>query len=128
MNFEVNLIFLDKPLFLQDQKFKTNIYKSWERGELLRWNKSISHHFYRAFNGANNTHFFRRWESDFNQLTVDFQNFQNTSRWLVLTCTHMFSIKMKPKRLINGLINPGKCWCRSCIFVKWRRKKIKYPN
>ena len=45
MNFEVNLIFLINPFF-------------------LTWPK-------RAFNQANNTHFFGRWESDFN----------NTIKW-----------------------------------------------
>ena len=39
MNFEVNLIFLIKQFFLHDQKVVTKTKISWERKELLRWNK-----------------------------------------------------------------------------------------
>ena len=66
MNFGVNLIFLIKPFSLHDQKVvtKTKIY--WKRKENLSWNKKHSHHFQKAFNQANATNFFRRWESNFN--------------------------------------------------------------
>ena len=39
MNFEINLIFLIKPFFLHKQKIVTKTKISWERKELLRWNK-----------------------------------------------------------------------------------------
>ena len=39
MDFEINLIFLTEPVFLHDQKVMTKTYISWERKELLRWNK-----------------------------------------------------------------------------------------
>ena len=39
MNFEVNLMFLIKLFFLHNQKVMTKIEISWERKELLRWNK-----------------------------------------------------------------------------------------
>ena len=52
MNFEVNLIFLIKPFFLHEKK-------SWQRLKYLEnkksFSKSIFHHFWRAFNQANNT-------------------------------------------------------------------------
>ena len=70
MNFEVNLIFLINLFFLNDQRVMTKTWISWERKELLRWNRkhfsSFFHHFSRAFNQANNTNFFAGWESDFN--------------------------------------------------------------
>ena len=68
MNFDANLIFLIKPVFLHDQKVVIKTLVPWERKELLRWNKnlqSIFHHFQKAFNQANNTNFSGRWESDF---------------------------------------------------------------
>ena len=39
MNFEINLIFLIRLLFLHDQKVVTKTKISWEPKELLRWNK-----------------------------------------------------------------------------------------
>ena len=36
MNFEINLVFLIKPFFLQNQKAMTKTWTSWERKELLR--------------------------------------------------------------------------------------------
>ena len=39
MTFEVNLTFLIKPFFLQDQKVMTKTWISWVQKELLRWNK-----------------------------------------------------------------------------------------
>ena len=39
IDFEMNLIFLIKPFFLHDQKVKTKNEITWERKELLRWNK-----------------------------------------------------------------------------------------
>ena len=39
MDFEVNLIVLLKPFFLNDQKVVTKTEIFWERKELLRWNK-----------------------------------------------------------------------------------------
>ena len=39
------------------KKVNTKIWVSWERKELLRWNKSIFHHFWRAFIEANKTTF-----------------------------------------------------------------------
>ena len=48
INFEINLIFLTKMLFLHDQKGKTKILISWEQKELLRWNKK---HFSLFFEG-----------------------------------------------------------------------------
>ena len=68
MNFEVNLIFLIKHSFLHDQKVLTKGLISWERKKLLRWNKKYFHHFYRAFNQADNTVLFGWWASDFKRL------------------------------------------------------------
>ena len=39
MDFEINLTFLIQPFFLYDQKVLTKTLISWERKELLRWNK-----------------------------------------------------------------------------------------
>ena len=42
LNFEIKIIFLIKPFFLHKQKSRDktlNILRSWERKELLRWNK-----------------------------------------------------------------------------------------
>ena len=39
MNFEVNLIFLVKPFFLHNWKVVRKTGISWERKELLRWNR-----------------------------------------------------------------------------------------
>ena len=50
INFEINLKFLIKPFCLHNQKVKTTISLSWERKELLRWNKKhISSFYLRAF-------------------------------------------------------------------------------
>ena len=65
MNFEVKPIFLIKPFSLHNQKVVTKTKLSWKRKELLRWNEKKNHHFKRAFNQANNTFFFGRWEFDF---------------------------------------------------------------
>ena len=65
INFDVNLIFLIKPFFLHDQKVMTKTQVFWERKKLLRWNKKHFSSFIRAFSQANNTYFFRGWESDF---------------------------------------------------------------
>ena len=59
MNFEVNLIFLIKPLFEHDQKVVTKTLKSWERKELLRWNKKR----FSSFSKQAKTQFFGRWET-----------------------------------------------------------------
>ena len=40
INFKINHIYLIKPFFLYDQKFKTKIQISWEQKELPRWNKT----------------------------------------------------------------------------------------
>ena len=48
-NFEINLAFLFKPLFLNDQKVKTKLEISWERKELLRWNKKHFLSFLKSF-------------------------------------------------------------------------------
>ena len=48
MDFEINLIFLIELFFLHDQKVMTKALISWEQKEILRWNKSIFHHFQRA--------------------------------------------------------------------------------
>ena len=49
MNFEVNLIFLIKPFFPHDQKVVTRTWISWERKELLRWNKKHFSSFLKEF-------------------------------------------------------------------------------
>ena len=46
MDFEINLVFLIEPFFLQDQKFITN---TWEQKELLRWNKKDFSSFLKGF-------------------------------------------------------------------------------
>ena len=56
INFEINLIFLIKPFFLQDQKDKTKNLTSSERKELLRWNKKDFSSLMKGY----------RWEFDFN--------------------------------------------------------------
>ena len=39
IDFEINLIFLMKPIFLKDKNSKTKINMSCERKKLLMWNK-----------------------------------------------------------------------------------------
>ena len=52
-----NAIFLMKPFFINDQKVNTKIKLSWERKELLRWNK-------KQFSSLNQIkHFFLEGES-----------------------------------------------------------------
>ena len=67
MNFEINLIFLIKLFFLHEQIVMTKTQISWERKELLRWNKK---QFFIIFKGLFmkqiTQFFFGRWESDFN--------------------------------------------------------------
>ena len=52
MNFEVNLIFLIKLFFLHDQKVVTKSKISWERKELLRWNKKHFSSFLKGFESS----------------------------------------------------------------------------
>ena len=74
---QLTLFFLIKPFFLHDQKVMTKTKISWERKELLR--RNIFHHFYRAFNEANNTIYFGRWESDFKlQLYQNYMDYDYT--------------------------------------------------
>ena len=49
LNCEINLIFLIKPFFLHGQKIKTKSWISWERKELLRWNKKHFSSFLKGF-------------------------------------------------------------------------------
>ena len=45
------MIFVIKPFLFMTKKVKTKTWMSWERKELLRWNKKKNfHRFYRAFN------------------------------------------------------------------------------
>ena len=52
MNFEVNLIFLIKPFFLHDQNVVTKTKISWERKQLLRWNKKYFSSFLKGFESS----------------------------------------------------------------------------
>ena len=63
INFEFNLIFLIKPFFLQGQKVKTKSWISWERIELLRWNKKHFSSFSKGFHLKQIKHFFLEGES-----------------------------------------------------------------
>ena len=65
MNFELNLIFLIKPFFQLDQKVKTKIQISWERKELLRWNKKDFSSLSKGFQWSKQPISFGRWEPDF---------------------------------------------------------------
>ena len=61
---------LTSHFFIYDQvkkKVMMKVHIFWEWKELLRWKKSILHHFYGAFNEAKNEIFFGRWESDFKE-------------------------------------------------------------
>ena len=49
MNFETNLLFLIKPLFLHEQKVMIKTQISGEQKELLRWNKKNSSSFSKGF-------------------------------------------------------------------------------
>ena len=49
MDFEINLIFLIKPFFLQDPKVMAKTEISWERKELLRSNKKHLSSFLKGF-------------------------------------------------------------------------------
>ena len=49
MDFGINLIFLIEPFFLNDQKVMTKTLISWERKELLRWNKEYFSSFLKGF-------------------------------------------------------------------------------
>ena len=61
---------LTSHFFIYDQvkkKVMMKVHIFWEWKELLRWKKSILHHFYGAFNEVKNEKFFGRWESDFKE-------------------------------------------------------------
>ena len=45
INFEIYLSLLMKPFPYITGKFRTKMQMSWEKNKLLRWNKSIIHHF-----------------------------------------------------------------------------------
>ena len=49
MDFEINLIFLIEPFFLHEQKDMKKNWISWERKELLRWNKKHFSSFLKGF-------------------------------------------------------------------------------
>ena len=49
INFEINLNLSNQAIFLHDQKVKTKNEISWERKELLRWNKKHFPSFLRGF-------------------------------------------------------------------------------
>ena len=70
MNFEVNLIFLTKLFFLDDQKVVTKTWIYWERKKLLRWNKKNFLSFLKGFQSSSWHNFFGRWESDFNLVRI----------------------------------------------------------
>ena len=53
MNFDVHLIFLIKLFFLHEQKVVTKTSISWERKEILRWNKE---HFSSLLKGFQSSH------------------------------------------------------------------------
>ena len=58
LNFEVSLIFLIKPFFRHDQKVVTKTSISWERKELLRWNKKHFSSFLKGFQSSKQHQFF----------------------------------------------------------------------
>ena len=60
MNFEVELIFLIKPLFLHDQNVVTKLKYLEDEKSFSDETKIIFDHFYRVFNQTNNTNFFGR--------------------------------------------------------------------
>ena len=67
MDFEINLIFLIKLFFQQDQKVITKTYKYLENEKSFQDEiKSIIHHFKGLSNEANNRIFSGRWKSNFN--------------------------------------------------------------
>ena len=57
----------NQAVFLHDQKVKTETKISWERNEILRWNKSIFHYFKRAFKCQKLS---QTWECTFNHLLM----------------------------------------------------------
>ena len=90
MNFEINLIFLIKPFFLHDQKVMIKTWISWERKELLRWNKQHFSHIYMTFNEANNTFLFGRCECDFKLTILTF--------WTKFPPKRVLPVKKKKKK------------------------------
>ena len=52
MNFEVNLISLNKPFFLHGKKVVTKTQTSWERKLLLSWNKKRFSSFLKGFQSS----------------------------------------------------------------------------
>ena len=90
INFNINLIFLIKPLFLHDQKVKTKIQISWERKEFLRRNKK---HLFsqKAFIEANKITFFRGWKPDFNKIKINKHVLSSIPQKLKKDMFYMFS-------------------------------------
>ena len=74
----VDFVVQIKPFYLDDQKSRDKNLKSWERKELLRWNKKHFLSFLKGFWWANNTIFFKgesptlKWESQ--QYFIPFNN------------------------------------------------------
>ena len=58
----------NQVFFVHDQKVKTKIQMSWERKELLRWNKKHFTPFERVFYLSKWNIFFGRWEPDFKNI------------------------------------------------------------
>ena len=91
------LIFLLKPIFLHDQKVKTNISISWEQKELLRWKKKL----FITFKGLSLKQikdFFRRWEPYFKHdesylLTVPKLEHQSCF-WQLVTALYHSCVKL----------------------------------
>ena len=63
INFEINLIFLIK-FFLNEQKVKTKTEISWERKELLRWNKRNSSSLLNHLYWIKQNNILGKWEFD----------------------------------------------------------------
>ena len=69
IDFATNLKNLVKPLVLDDQKVKIKV--SWERRNLLRWNKMHFSSLLKDLNWWKPTYFFCRWVSNFNLLLME---------------------------------------------------------
>ena len=65
INTETDPIFLMKPFILHNQNVKTKTWISWQRKELLRWNKIYFSSILKGFHWSKYNHFFERWKSDF---------------------------------------------------------------
>ena len=127
INFETNHIFLIK-LFLHDQKIMRKITVSWERKELLRWNKKHFSLIWKDFLRSKKNIFFGVWEPDFNRWFLSEVSYiiwqpniltsLTTSRGLTYSSLKTIFLKKSPLQKICFLKIAKSLEKTFCIFYK----------